>query len=166
MIEPMIEADELQQFDRALFPFRHGSVGLEHRDLDVFGCGESGQEMKRLKNETNFVSTVAGWIGMIRERLPAIKKRAGRGAIQCSQHLEQSGFAAATRAGYGNKFTFFDRKIYAAQRLDLSVIELSRQCLCLKQRHGIFFLTASSLKIRVEDGARLPILLRRGARCD
>src|ERR1043166_7550648 len=129
MIEPMVEADELQQFDRALFPFRHGAVGLEHWDLDVFGCGESGQEMKRLKNETNFVSAVARGIGMIWERLPAIEKRARCGAIQCSEHLEQSGCAASTRAGYGNKFTFLDRKIHAAQRLDLSVIELSRQCL-------------------------------------
>ena len=69
--------------------------------------------MKRLKDETDFVSAVTGGIGMIRNRLPAIEQGAGGGPIKRPEHLQQSGFTASTGASDRNEFTFFDRKIDA-----------------------------------------------------
>ena len=89
MIESMIEANQFQQFERALSPLRDRAVGLEHRDLHVFGRGKGGQEVKGLKNKSNFVSTVGGRIWMIGKRLAAIEERPRRGPIQGSEHLQQ-----------------------------------------------------------------------------
>jgi len=92
--------------------------------------------MKGLKNKADFVSTITGGIGMIGKRLSAIEKGSRGGAIERSEHLQQGGFAAAARARYGDKFAFFDGQIDAAERFDLSVIELPGESICLEQGHS------------------------------
>jgi hypothetical protein len=75
--------------------------------------------------------------------MPAIEERPRGGPIQCSEHLQQSRFAASARTRHGNKFTFFDREIDSPQGLDLSVIELSGQYLCFEQGHSASVLTTT-----------------------
>ncbi len=58
MIKAMFEPDELEQFRRALAPFRERATGFEHRDLHILRGRKSREKMKRLENEADLAGAI------------------------------------------------------------------------------------------------------------
>ena len=87
MIEPMFEADQLEQFQRPFASLRKRAAGFKHRDLRVLGSGKGRQKMKRLKDEANLTRPIDRWVGMIRDGLPPIEQRAGSRTIERADQL-------------------------------------------------------------------------------
>jgi len=58
MIQSMLKANQLQQFESALASLGSRAIAFEHRNLHVLRRGESWQKVKRLKNKSDLASAV------------------------------------------------------------------------------------------------------------
>jgi len=84
-----------------------------------------------LENKTNFASPVRSRMRMVRQRLPAIEKCAGRWPIQGAEQLQQSRFTASTRPRNRDELAFPNGKVDPPQGADLTVVEFASESFCL-----------------------------------
>ena len=76
-----------------------GRVGaLEHRDLDVLECSQSGHQIKRLEDEADLAGAVGVDIELGKRASPEKDVALGR-AVEAAQDVQQRALAAAAGAG-------------------------------------------------------------------
>src|SRR4029077_13714984 len=95
MIDPMLQAHSLQQFERTCLPRFGGPLISEHWNLDIFARGKRRKQMKRLKDEANFFGAIGRRVRQIEKRLASIDQCSSAGTIECTKHLQQSCLAAS-----------------------------------------------------------------------
>jgi hypothetical protein len=106
-----------------------GFMGLvvsceEQREFDIFGGRERVKELKRLKNEANFVTADLrqSLIGSAGSARPVDEHFAGRWKIHGAGEIEQTGLAAPAAADERDEFTGRDRKRNAVKRVDFLAV--------------------------------------------
>src|SRR6202030_4560533 len=120
----MRHPDALEHFLHALLALRRRHAAIRKRQLDVLENREIPDQIERLENETDFAIPNASAIGerKIRHRLLVDPVVAVRRRIEKAENREQSGFAAARRAGDREKLAVLDIEVHAAESMGFHLV--------------------------------------------
>jgi hypothetical protein len=81
-------------------------VSFKHPNLHILHRSKGGQQMKRLKDEADLLSTVGGRIGEVSDGVSTVTQSSRAGRVECTKYLKQSGFSTADRADDRYEFAF------------------------------------------------------------
>jgi hypothetical protein len=120
MTAALAEADTREGFANARGALAAVDLGKAERELDIFLESHARKEIEGLKNHADGLAAVAREFerGHFGEILAVSDDRAGGGAVEASDEIEQRGFSGAGAAEKGQKFARFDGKGDVVHRTD------------------------------------------------
>lgn len=93
------------------------------RQADVFDTGEGREQIEELKNKSDLVAADFGElvVGESREIFVVHANRAGRGAIEAADQIEERGFAGPGWSDDRDHFTAWNRQRHVAKGDDTAL---------------------------------------------
>lgn len=126
VVGAITQTDSGKEFTGAGFGGGGDATGEEEGEQNVLLDREGGEEMKELKNKTDFVATKFGQFVVI-ERVERMALQVGlaRGrGIKRSEDVEKGAFAASAGSGDGDDFAGQDFDGYATEGIDAGITGL------------------------------------------
>jgi len=121
MVGAVTQADEVQGSGDLFATLGAVQLGEQQGQLDIFGGGEHGDQVKRLEDETDVLVTPVGELRFVEAGdIHALHVAfATGGTVHAGNDVEQGGFAGTGRAHEGQKLAGRDLKRHAVERGDL-----------------------------------------------